>query len=142
MRNSIPAPGTLDIHMEANNRLRLSLPLHTLLVIPVLLASTSCGLLGSKPVDIPPPMPPSTLAAGDRIEVRQRWTRLDARPLMVLVVSPEGTVDVPGVGTVEVLGYTREDLASVLATMDPELASAELHLQAELPLEASAPRKD
>lgn len=128
--------------MEANNRLRLSLPPHTLLAATVLLASTSCGLLGSKPVVIPPPTPATTLAVGDRIEVRQRWSRPDARPLMVLVVSPEGTVDVPGVGTVEVFGYSREDLASVLATMDPELASAELHLQGELPLEASAPRKE
>lgn len=116
----------------------------------LLLAITpGCMLISSGPVVIPPPLPPATLAPGDRLLVLEPESAGAAEPVLEpvleLVVAEDGTVELPGIGPMPVDGYCAEDLAAVLLSVQPELGAVRVEcLGPEAPAvsaarEASAP---
>lgn len=109
-----------------------------LLVLPLAALAPGCMLIASAPVVIPPPLPPATLAPGDRLLVRSCDALEADAPLMELVVAPDGTVALPELGPMPVDGYAPEDLAAVLLSVQPGLGAVRVEWVPARPMEASA----
>lgn len=81
--------------------------------LPLVLGS--CALL---PAGVPPDVPEldrRTLAPGDLVRVTDR--RAGDAPAVERTVAPDGSLEVPGIGTLPVHGYTVADLECVLASL-------------------------
>jgi len=85
----------------------------TLLLLVMLLAvlSAACAGPAPKPVKLPPPVETSSLGAGDVIEVLVYDEQSMSKPFKV---APNGTIDFPLVGTIEVEGKEPQEVAQIL----------------------------
>ena len=81
------------------------------LVALTMVLTMACGGPPAKPVKLPPPMETNSLGGGDVIEVL-----VYDEPSMskIFKVAPNGTIDFPLVGTVEVEGKEPQDVAALL----------------------------
>lgn len=98
----------------------------TLLLTYPLLAS--CALLGAGPVEIPRPAADVTLQPGDVLVVRPAKDAATQEPVYVLQVAEDSTVELPGIGALPVDGYTKDDLAAVLLSMQPDLGTVRVEV--------------
>lgn len=126
-------------------RIRNSFRLHLTVLALTTLFLPGCMLVSSRPVVIPPPLPPATLSPGDRLFVLAPESAGVDEPLLELVVAADGTVELPGIGPMPVDGYCPDDLAAVLLSVQPDLGAVRVEClgpaapAAPVAMEASAP---
>lgn len=93
--------------------MQLRLPARRLLLAVALVFAQGCASAPVRPVNLPPPVETNTLGPEDVFEVYVYDEPSMSKPFKV---APDGTIDFPLVGTVEVEGKEPQEVAAILRT--------------------------